>query len=113
MDGVSLPCSHQYSLGVEKPSAPHQYNLSFTGNWSECVLDIVMIEREVPDASPVHIAGMKDLAMRNIKQFSGSKKKDDIKAYVDKNFAMGSQFALGLPIAIFDSISERIAHFRI
>jgi hypothetical protein len=27
MHGLSMPCSHQYSLGVEKPSVPHQYNL--------------------------------------------------------------------------------------
>jgi hypothetical protein len=55
---------------------------------------------------------MKDLAMQNIKRFSQSKGKADIKAYVDKNFTMGSQSALGLPIAIFDMISEGIAHFR-
>jgi hypothetical protein len=66
----------------------------------------------VPDASPVHITGTKDLAMRNIKWFSRSKRKDDIKAYMDKSFTMGSQFALGLPIAIFDLISEGIVHFR-
>jgi hypothetical protein len=61
------------------------------------VLDIVTIEREVPDALPVHTAYMKDLAMRDIKRVSRSKRKDDIKAYVDKSFTMGSQFALGLP----------------
>jgi hypothetical protein len=112
MYGVSMPCSHQDSLGVEKRSVSHQYDLSFTDTWSECVLDIVTIEREVPNASPVQIADMKDLAMRNIKRFSLSKRKDDIKAYVDKNFTKGSQFALGLPIAILDLISEGIAHFR-
>jgi hypothetical protein len=71
-----------------------------------------MVEREVPDASPVHITYMKNLAMRNIKRFSRSKRKDGIKMYVDKNFMMGSLFTLGLPIAIFDLISEGIAHFR-
>jgi hypothetical protein len=76
------------------------------------VPDVVTIEREVPDASRVHIAYMKDLAMRNIKRFSRSKKKDDIKTHVDKNFMMGSQFALGLPVAIFDLMSEGITHFR-
>jgi hypothetical protein len=48
-------------------SVRHQYNLSFADSWSECVLDIVTIEHEVPDGSPVHIAYMKNLAMRNIK----------------------------------------------
>jgi hypothetical protein len=67
MYGTPMPCRHQYSLGVEKPFVPHQCNLSFTDSWSECVLDIVTIECEVPDASPVHITGTKDLAMRNIK----------------------------------------------
>jgi hypothetical protein len=66
MYGVPMPCSHQYSLSIEKPSVPHQYNLSFTDSWSECVLDIVTIEREVPDASSIHTAYMKDLVMRNI-----------------------------------------------
>jgi hypothetical protein len=75
---------------VEKPSVSHQYNLSFIDSWSECVLDIVTIDREVPDASPVYNAYMKDLAMWTIKRFSRSKRKDDIKAYVDKNFTMGS-----------------------
>jgi hypothetical protein len=63
MHGVPMPCSHQYSLGVEKLSVAHQYNLSFTDNWSECVFDIVTIECEVPDASPIQIADMKDLVM--------------------------------------------------
>jgi hypothetical protein len=112
MYGVSMPCRHQYSLGVEKPSVPHRYNLLFTYNWSECVLDIVTIEREVLDVSPVHIAYMKGHGMQNIKRFSRSKRKDDIKAYVDKNFTMGSQFVVGLPIAIFDLISEGITHSR-
>jgi hypothetical protein len=71
-----------------------------------------MIECEVPDAWPVHIASMKDLPMRNIKRFSRPRKKDGIKMYMGKNFTMGSQFALGLPIPIFDLISEGIAHFR-
>jgi hypothetical protein len=103
---------HQYSLGVEKPSVPHQYNLSFTDSWLECVVDIVTIEREAMDASPLHIACIKDLAMQNIKRFSRSKRKDDIKAYADKNFTMGSRFTLGPPIATFDLISEGIADFR-
>jgi hypothetical protein len=76
------------------------------------VPDIVTIDCEVPDASPIHIADIKDLAMRNIKRFSRSKRKEKIKAYVDKNFTMGSHVALGLAIAIFDLSSEWIAHFR-
>jgi hypothetical protein len=78
MYGVPMPCSHQFSLGVEKPSVPHQYNLSFTDSWSECVLDVVTIEREVPDAWLVHIACMKDRTMRNIKRFCRSKRKDNM-----------------------------------
>jgi hypothetical protein len=62
-----MPNSHPYSLGVEKPSVPHQYDLPFTDSWSECVLDIVKIEGPVPDASPVYITYMKDLAIRKIK----------------------------------------------
>jgi hypothetical protein len=112
MDGVPMPYGHQFSFGAEKPSVPRQYNLSFTDNWSESALDIITIEREVPDASPIHSDYMKNLAMRNIKRFSRSKRIDDIKAYLDKTFRMGSQFAPGLPITIFDLISEGTTHFR-
>jgi hypothetical protein len=62
-----MPNNHQYSLGVENPSVPHQYDLPFTNSWSECVRDIVKSEGEVPDASPVHITYMKHLAIRKIK----------------------------------------------
>jgi hypothetical protein len=112
MYGVPMPCSHQYSLGVETPSVPRQYNLSFTNSWSECVLDIVTIEREVQNVSLIRIACMKDLAMRNIKRFSQSKRKTDIKVCVGKNSTVGSQFALRPPHAIFHLISEGIAHVR-
>jgi hypothetical protein len=107
-----MPCSHQYSLGVEKYSVPHQYNLSFTDSWPEYVLDIITIEREVPDKSPVYIVYMKNLAIRNIERFSRSKTKYDVKVYMDKNLTIGFPFALGLPIAIFDLISKEISCFR-
>jgi hypothetical protein len=94
MSGVHMPCRHQHSLGVGKSSIPQQCNLSFTDNWAESALDIVTIEHEVPGSSLVHVTYMKNLAMRNIKRFSRSNRKDDIKAYVDKNFTMGSQPAL-------------------
>jgi hypothetical protein len=77
--GVPMPCSHHYSLSLEKSSVPLQYNLSFTDNWSGCVLDIATIEHEVPNPSSVHIVYMKDLTMRNIRRFSRSMKKDEIK----------------------------------
>jgi hypothetical protein len=112
MYGVHIPCSHQYSLRLEKPSVPHQYNLSFTDSWSKYVLDIVTIEREVLDALPIYIADVKGFEMRNIKRFSQLKRKDDRKAYMDKSFTMGYRLPLGLPIAIFGLISEGIAHFR-
>jgi hypothetical protein len=73
--GVPMPFSHQYSLGMEKPSVPYQYNLSFADSWSECVPNFFTIEREVPDTSPVHVPDMKDLAMRNIMEFSRSRGK--------------------------------------
>jgi hypothetical protein len=62
----------------------------------------------MPDALPVHIAYMKDLAMQNVKQFSRLKRKDDIKAYMDMNLMMGSQFVLGLPMQFrFDLRRDR------
>jgi hypothetical protein len=112
-----LPCHAATNIllvwrNLQFPINTIQHNLSFTDSWSECVLDIVTIKREVPDASPVHITSMEDLAMRNIKRFSQSNRKDKVKVYMDKNFTTGSQSALGLPIAIFDLILEGIPHFR-
>jgi hypothetical protein len=48
------------------------------------VLDIATIEGEVPDASHVYIADMKDLAMRNIKRFSRPMRKNDRKTEMHK-----------------------------
>jgi hypothetical protein len=111
MYGTQIPCSHQYFLGVEKPSVPQTFNISFLHPWQYCVLDLVKLERQTPDESPTHLEYVKDIAIRNIKRFSRSKKKDEIRRYVDDNLVMGEEFALGLPISLLDLISEGIQYF--
>jgi hypothetical protein len=110
---VSMPCSHQYSLGVVRPSVPQEFNISFQETWnSKCILDVRMLEREIPNESAAHIAYVKDLAARNIKRFSGSRQKGEIRKYVEENLAVSAEFALGLPISVLSLISEGIDHFR-
>jgi hypothetical protein len=110
---VSMPCSHQYSLDVVKPSVPQEFNISFQGTWnSKCVLDMRTLEREIPNESPAHIMYVKDLAVRNIRHFSGSRKKEEISEYVEANLVVGPELALGLPMSVLGLISEGIEHFR-
>jgi hypothetical protein len=110
--GIQMPCSHQYSLGVEKPSVPQTLNVTFRETWSKCVLEIRPLERQAPDQSPAHVAYLKDLAARNIKRFSGSRSKEEIRKYVQDNLVMSADFALGLRISVFDLISGGIEQFR-
>jgi hypothetical protein len=112
MYGVRMPCSHQYCLGVAKPSVPQAFKLTFEETWADCVLEIRTLERQAPDPSPAHATYVKDLAVRNIKRFSGSRSKEEIGQYVEDNLVMSPDFALGLPISVFDLISRGIEHFR-
>jgi hypothetical protein len=59
-----------------------------------------------------HMKDVKDLATRNSKRFSGSRKEDEIRTYVDENLIMGAELVLGLPISVLDLISEGGQHFR-
>jgi hypothetical protein len=54
--GAQMPCSHQYSLGVEKPPHRQALNLSVQEIWPKCVLEMRKLAREAPDQSPAHIA---------------------------------------------------------
>jgi hypothetical protein len=107
-----MPCRHEYSLGVEKPTVPQDFNVSFSDTWSKCVVDVQKLELQVPDDSSQHIPDVKDLAVRNIKRFSRSRKKEEIRKCMDDNFVMSADFALGLPISVFDLISGGIQHFK-
>jgi hypothetical protein len=75
-----------------------------------CVLDMVEMNRHAPVESPLHAIDLNDVAMRNIRRFSHSKKKEEIRQFVENHFAIGQEFALGLPISVFDLISDRIRH---
>jgi hypothetical protein len=65
----------------------------------------------MPDESPAYMDNVKDLVIRNIKRFSASRKKNEIRRYVDENMIMGTEFPLGLPISVLDLICEGIQHF--
>jgi hypothetical protein len=53
---------------------------------------------DAPVESPLHMIHLKDIAMRNIRRFLHSKKKEEIKQFVESHFVIGREFALGLPI---------------
>jgi hypothetical protein len=72
---------------------------------------MVEMNRDAPVGSPPHVIHLKDVAMRNIRRFSHSKKKE-IKQFVQSHFAIGREFALGLPISVLDLISDGIRHFN-
>jgi hypothetical protein len=107
-----MPCSHQYSLGAEKPSVPDAFDISFPVTWPKCVLDIRKVDRERPEQLPARISYLRNLAARKIRRFSNSPEKAAIVQYVEVNFVPGDEFALGLPISILDLISYGILHFR-
>jgi hypothetical protein len=69
------------------------------------------VNRDAPVKLPLHMVHLKDVAMRNIGRFSRSKKKEEIKQFVESHFAIGREFALGLPISVLDLISDGIKHF--
>jgi hypothetical protein len=75
-------------------------------------LDVRTLEREIPNESPAHIMFVKDFAVRNIRRFSGSRKKEEVREYVEENLFVGAEFALGLPMSVLGLISEGIRHFR-
>jgi hypothetical protein len=61
---------------------------------------------------PARISYIKNRAAGNIKRFSNSREKAAIVQYVEVNFALGDEFALGLPISTLGLISNWILHSR-
>jgi hypothetical protein len=51
---------------------------------------------------------LKEVAVGNTKRFSRSKRKEEIRQFVEGNFVIGTEFALGLPISVLDLISDGI-----
>jgi hypothetical protein len=54
---------------------------------------------------------LREVAVRNIKRFSHSKRKEEIRQFVEGSFVIGTEFALELPISVLDLISDGIRHF--
>jgi hypothetical protein len=44
-----------------------------------CVLDIVEVNRNPPDDSRLHVIHLKEVAVRNVKRFSYSERKEEIR----------------------------------
>jgi hypothetical protein len=51
------------------------------------------------------------IVMANIKQVSHSKQKEEIQEYIETHYRRGLTCALGMPMTIFQLISERINKF--
>jgi hypothetical protein len=109
--GIPFPCSHQHSLDVDKSSIPPTFEINLRPTWQNCVLDIVEVNRNPPDDLRLQVIRLKEVAVLNIRRFSHSKRKEEIRQFVEGNFVIGTEFALGLPISVLDLISDGIRHF--
>jgi hypothetical protein len=109
--GIPFPCSHQYALDADRPSIPPAFEINLRPTWQIYVLDMVEVNRDAPVEPPLHVIHLKDFAMGNIRRLSHFKKKEEIKQLVESHFAIGREFALGLPISVLDLISDGIRHF--
>jgi hypothetical protein len=67
--------------------------------------------RNPPDDWRLHVVHLKEVVVCNIKRFSHSKRKEEIREFIKGNFVIGTAFALGLPISALDLISDGIRHF--
>jgi hypothetical protein len=108
---IPFPCSRQYSLDVDKSSIPPTFEIDHRPTRQNCVLDIVEMNRNPPDNSRLHLVHLKEVAVRNVKRFSHSKRKEEIRQFIKGSIVSGTEFALGLPISVLDLISDGIRHF--
>jgi hypothetical protein len=95
-----------------RPTVPQGFDIVMTATSPRCVLDLVKIGREAREGTTTYLTSLKNLAVKNIKRFSRSRNREEIKRYVEENFAFGSSFTLGLPISVLDMISSEIRHFK-
>jgi hypothetical protein len=108
---IACPCSHQYAVGAEKPRVP-DVNLELRVPATAVTVVLERLEREeriVPSSEDC--ARWQARAVREIKNFSHSKKTAEIREYVREHFQVGSGFALGLPVSVFGLISDGISRF--
>lgn len=111
ISGISCPCSHQYWIGVEKPRVP-DINLELGISATALTLVLEHLDRADGDLpSDEDLARWQEHAVRQIKNFSHSRKTTEIRVYVQEHFQVGNGFALGLPVSVFGLISEGISHF--
>jgi hypothetical protein len=77
--GLSFPCSHRYSIDADKPFIPPTFEIDLRPTWQNCVLEIVEVNRNPTNDSRLQVIHLKEVAARNSKRFSHSKRKEDIR----------------------------------
>jgi hypothetical protein len=107
---ISIPWSHQYALSAGKPECP-EVALILDDKPIDQVQDHKIIDRIIPEQNDEHTERMKLIPVANIEKFSDSKRKEEIAEYVETHSRRGTAFALGMPMTVFQPISDGIAKF--
>lgn len=103
-----IPCSHRIFLGAQFPKIDN-IKLTLNKQFDELIPDIIE-DDEI--RKQIEHDKVKEIISKNIKKFSHSKEKEEIKQYVDQNFIPKyDAFALGYPIEFFIVISNGIKFF--
>lgn len=107
---ISIPCSHQLSLGVAFPDLS-DVKLNLENKWNECEFSFTVhqIEHEVPQFDAIKV--LKESMIKNIKKFSHFKNKGRIEEFVENTFDPKEGFVLGKPLGYYTTIHEGINYF--
>ena len=109
---LDIPCPHRFFLGAQFPDL-EDIDCNFSNQFEYEDLILYILENKNVQ-SKSQIDKIKKMAVRNIKKFSHSKKKDqkNIENYFDENYKPKNlEFALGYPIELFEVISRGIEKF--
>jgi hypothetical protein len=103
MHCFTVPCSHHFSKGVDRPTLPDNLDILVP-------LDIIGFKKvgyavsvhmgmdlAEPDTSPSYL---RHLAAKNIINFSHAKDEDQVRALAETSFSIGNTYVLGLPMTV-------------
>jgi hypothetical protein len=107
---IRMSYSHQYALGAEKPKCP-EVALILDEIPTDLVQDHKIIERIGRKQNDEHPERMKVITKTNIKKCSHFQQKEEIQEYLETDYRRGTRFTLGMPMLIFQLISDGIAKF--
>ena len=103
-----VPCSHRYHLGASFPSSP-DVHLNLNKQFNEFIPDI---QEDTDVINQIETNKIKIIIYKNIKKFSHTKKKDEIKKFIDENYEpQFKKFVMGYPIEFYETISIGIDFF--